>query len=96
VLFVSDRVGDVTRIPCNAVPPDRGCRVNPTLKPAFRSATALDTVMEVTQFKCHDQIMTAYMPQNFKIQCLALGAMIIYITIINSIGGKKNQRLLIA
>jgi hypothetical protein len=26
-LFLSDptRVGDVTRIPCNAVPPDRGC-----------------------------------------------------------------------
>jgi hypothetical protein len=30
-LFISDstRVGDVTRIPYNAVPPDRGCRVNP-------------------------------------------------------------------
>jgi hypothetical protein len=39
-LFVPDptRVGDVTRIPCNAVPPDCGCRVNPTLKPVFRSA----------------------------------------------------------
>jgi hypothetical protein len=39
-LFVSDptRVGDVTRISCNAVPPDRGCRVNPTLKPVFRLA----------------------------------------------------------
>jgi hypothetical protein len=39
-LFVSDptRVGDVTRIPCNEVPPDRGCLVNPTLKPVFRSA----------------------------------------------------------
>jgi hypothetical protein len=34
-LFVSDptRVGDDTHIPCNAVPPDRGCLVNPTLKP---------------------------------------------------------------
>jgi hypothetical protein len=29
---------DVTRIQCNAVPPDRVCRVNPTLKPVFRSA----------------------------------------------------------
>jgi hypothetical protein len=40
ILFVSDptRVGDVTRIPCNAVPPDRGCPVNPMLKPVFRSA----------------------------------------------------------
>jgi hypothetical protein len=39
-LFVSDptRVGDITRIPCNAVPPDCGCRVNPMLKPVFRSA----------------------------------------------------------
>jgi hypothetical protein len=34
-LFVSDRtrVGDVMRIPCNAVPPDRGWRVNPKSKP---------------------------------------------------------------
>jgi hypothetical protein len=33
------RVGDVTRISCDAaVPPDRGCRVNPTLKQVFRSA----------------------------------------------------------
>jgi hypothetical protein len=34
-LFVSDqtRVGDVTHIPCNAVPPDRGCWVHLTLKP---------------------------------------------------------------
>jgi hypothetical protein len=38
VRFGSDSVGDVTRIPCNAVPPDRDCRVNPTLKPVFRSA----------------------------------------------------------
>jgi hypothetical protein len=39
-LFVSDPtwVGDVTRIPCNAVPLDRGCWVNPTLKPVFWSA----------------------------------------------------------
>jgi hypothetical protein len=39
-LFVSDptRVGDVTRILCNAVPPDRGGWINPTLKPVFRSA----------------------------------------------------------
>jgi hypothetical protein len=34
ILFVSDptQVGDITRIPYNAVPP------NPTLKPVFRSA----------------------------------------------------------
>jgi hypothetical protein len=40
ILFVSDptRVGDVTRILDNAVPPDHGCQVNPTLKPVFRSA----------------------------------------------------------
>jgi hypothetical protein len=24
------------RIPCNAVPPDRGCWVKPTLKPVFQ------------------------------------------------------------
>jgi hypothetical protein len=37
ILFVSDPtgVGDVTRILCNAVPPDRGCQVNLTLKPVF-------------------------------------------------------------
>jgi hypothetical protein len=40
-LFISDptQVCDVTRIPCNAVPPDHCCQeVNPTLKPVFRSA----------------------------------------------------------
>jgi hypothetical protein len=42
-LFVSDptRVCDITRIPCNAVSPDRGCRLNPTLKPVFQSAERL-------------------------------------------------------
>jgi hypothetical protein len=30
-------VGVVMRIPCNLVPPDRGCQINPTLKPVIRS-----------------------------------------------------------
>jgi hypothetical protein len=36
-LLFSDptRVGDVTRIPCNAVPPDRGCRVNSYFETSF-------------------------------------------------------------
>jgi hypothetical protein len=32
-LLISDQT-----IPCNAAPPDRGCLVNPKLKPVFRSA----------------------------------------------------------
>jgi hypothetical protein len=38
VRFGSDLSRWCHAIPCNAVPPDRGCLVNPMLKPVFRSA----------------------------------------------------------
>jgi hypothetical protein len=38
VRFGSNSIRWHHTIPCNAVPPDRGCLINPTLKPVFRSA----------------------------------------------------------
>jgi hypothetical protein len=56
-LFVSDptRVGDVMRIPFNAMPPDHGCRVNRTLKPVFRSAETGEA-KRLQEWQCNGKI----------------------------------------
>jgi hypothetical protein len=74
-LSVSDptRVGDVTHIPCNAVPPDRGCPVNPTLKPVFWLAETggRRAITGMAKFAKNHQILMGFWWQQIIMSILA-------------------------